>query len=123
MLYAVSDKVTPITTIPHKDEYDRWMKGLSEAEHKAIMDKLDSMIDGNEVNTSSWMPGNKWKGTVFYPIYTACGENETDSGLFFGLLVWVAFMNRTKDDWSFGHYSVNNIPIKGLTYFKIHLEH
>ena len=29
----------------------------------------------------------------------------------FGKLVWEAFINR-HEEWSFGHYSINNIPIK-----------
>jgi hypothetical protein len=46
------------------------------------------MIDKDEIHTAGWMPGNNWSGSVFEPIYTkACGMNEEESGLCFGLFV------------------------------------
>jgi hypothetical protein len=70
------------------------------------------------VDTSSWIPGADWTGTVFQPIYEACGEDENAAALFFGLLVWQVVMDR-EDCWSFGRYEKEGIPIRGMTYFRI----
>ena len=88
-------------------------------EYKSIFDDLNNKIEGNEVLTSSWIPGSDWTNTVFQPIYEkACRQNAEAAGLFFGLIVWDVFLHHA-DSWSFGRYEKNNIPIKGLTYFRI----
>lgn len=117
MLFEIeTDK--PVTHIPHNREFNVWRGRLTTQEFDSITDKLNSMIDGNEVHTSSWMPGNNWAGTVFDPIYSkACGNNEEDSGLCFGLFVWYVFQQRD-DEWYFGKFEKDGIPIRGLTYFR-----
>lgn len=121
MLYSIEDTKNPITDIPHKKDYLRWRKNLGEDAYHAIMKVIDSMIDGNEVRTSSWMPGSDWSGTAFEAIYTkACEYDEVASGLCFGLFVWVAMQARP-EAWSFGRYEKDGVPIKGLTYFQIQL--
>lgn len=119
MLYSIDNLNQPIRTIPYRDRYDIWMDHLGMTAHDAVIAELDRRIDGTNVQTSSWMPG-KWEGTVFMSIYEACGYDEIEAGLFFGLLVWETFLNRP-EAWSFGRYSVGDIPIRGLTYFRIHL--
>ena len=123
MLVSI-DTNKPIRAIPHRREFDGWMRKLlaspdGAVKLAAIEDELERRIDSDEIHTSSWMPGNDWSGTVFDPIYQdACGHNVEVSGLFFGLLVWKAFMDHP-DHWAFGRYEVNNIPIRGLTYFRV----
>ena len=117
MLYDI-ETGKEITYLPHHNEFRIWRKGLSDDEYNAIIQKLNSMIDADEIHTASWMPGNKWEGTVFEPIHTkACGMNRDDSGLFFGLLVWHVFQSRD-DEWYFGKFSKDGFPIKGMTYFR-----
>jgi len=109
-----------IDYIPHKKEYDIWRSRLKEGEYQEIVDKLNSMIDSDEIHTAGWMPGSDWTGTVFQPIYEkACNMNFEQAALFFGLIVWTVFMNR-EDKWSFGRYEKNSIPIRSLTYFRVH---
>lgn len=118
MLYAIESD-SEITKIPHRREFDHWRGRLSDFEYQAIVDDLNSRIEGTEIQTSSWMPGSDWSGTVFQPIYeNACEFSETSSALFFGLIVWVVFMERP-EWWSFGRYEKNGIPIAGITYFQI----
>lgn len=120
MLYSISP-LKPIREIPHRDFYDKCCARLSSAELDAIRDKLNSMIDSDEVHTSSWMPGHDWTGTVFQPIYEkACRHDLDASAQFFGLLVWVVFHDRP-DAWAFGRYEKDNVPIRGLTYFRIQI--
>ena len=124
MLYSI-DTDKPVTHIPHRENYDRWIKGLKPEHYKAIMDELHDRIEremnkGNNVHTSSWIPGSDWSGTVYQPIYSeACGESHDAAKLFFGLLVWVAFMKHP-DYWGFGRYEKDGISIEGMTYFKVH---
>ena len=103
---------------PHLNEYNLWRSRLTNAEFEAIVEKLNSLIDSDEIHTASWMPGNNWDGTVFEPIYTkACNNDETLSGMCFGLFVWYVFKERD-DEWYHGKFENNGIPIKGMTYFR-----
>lgn len=120
MLYSVPD-LTAITEVPHLSAYQRWREQLNRIDPDAfrrIHEWLDSRFDENEVDTSSWIPGADWRGTVFQPIYDACGEDLDTAALFFGLLVWQAVMDR-EDCWSFGRYEKESVPIRGMTYFRI----
>jgi hypothetical protein len=118
MLYAI-DSESEITSIPHRNDYERWRRRLSHEDYEAIVDELNSRIEGTEIQTSSWIPGRNWAGTVFNPIYeNACAQDEVSAAKFFGLIVWETFM-RHSDWWSFGRYEKDGIPITGLTYFKI----
>jgi hypothetical protein len=118
MLYAIESD-TKISTIPHNRDFQRWRQGITDPEYEAIVDELNSRIEGTEVQTSSWIPGAEWGGTVFDPIYTrACNLDERAAAKFFGLVVWDTFM-RHGDWWAFGRYEKDGTPIEGLTYFKI----
>ncbi len=120
MLYSVPD-LRQIDHVPHPVDYRRWSQALDRIDSQAcrrIHDELNRRFDGREVDTSSWIPGSDWTGTIFQPIYHACGEDEVTAGLFFGLLVWQVVMDR-EDCWSFGRYEKEGIPIRGLTYFRI----
>lgn len=64
MLYSyISD--TRITAIPYQDDYRRWRRRLDDDEHAAIIDELTRLIGGEQIKTSSWMPGKDWTNTVF----------------------------------------------------------
>lgn len=119
MLYSI-DSDDPINSIPHSKDYHRWRNRLTDAEYQEILDEINHRISQNEVVTSSWVPGSDWTGTPFEPIYTkACLNDEEQSGLCFGLFFFAAMMERP-DDWLFKRSDVNEIPIRGLTYFRIH---
>ncbi len=108
-----------INYIPHENDFNVWKSRLTDVEMRAIKNHINSLVDGNEVRTSSWLPGDDWSNTPLHAIYEkACKENEAASGLCFGLFVWEVMMER-EEDWAFGRYEKDGIPIKGLTYFKI----
>ncbi len=118
MLWSIESN-EEITTIPYRKDYDLWRSGLSNEEHQAIIEELASRIHGTEIQTSSWIPGDDWSGTVYDPIYSkACNQDPVASAKFFGLLLWEVMLN---DDsyWAFGRYEKDGIPIEGLTYFKV----
>jgi hypothetical protein len=117
MLYSI-DSESHIKTIPHRKDYDRWRNSITDEDYQAICDELRSLISGSEIKTSSWIPGSDWTGTVYEPIYHACNEDEVASAKFFGLIVWHVFLDH-EEFWSFGHYKLGDVPIAGLTYFRI----
>lgn len=118
MLYAI-ERNHYIDDIPYAADYHRWRSRLSDAEYGAIVSELNDKIDGGEIHTSSWMPGNDWSGTVYDPIYQkACDKSTTESAKCFGLFLWVV-LQKHPDVWAFGRYEKNGVPIHGLTYFKL----
>lgn len=118
MLYSI-DSGRYVTRLPHKTEFDRWMKRLSAADYQRIVDAINERIDASDINTAGWMPGHDWTGTVYEPLYDACGKNETQSGMFFGLIVFNTLMRRTDGVWGFGKFEKDGVPISSMTYFII----
>lgn len=112
MLYSV-DSMKYVTTLPHGKDYDNWRNHISDADYDKVVDAINQLVDANEINTAGWMPGNNWDGTVYEPLYYACGKNQTQAGMFFGLIVFKTLMEREDKVWGFGRYS----DIKSMTYF------
>lgn len=120
MLYSVPD-LNKIDNVSHASDYRHWRAELDRTDPGAytrIHEWLDSRFTTREVDTSGWIPGADWTGTVFEPIYWACRENPEVAALFFGLLVWQVVMDRD-DCWSFGRYEKEGVPIRSMTYFRI----
>ena len=118
MLYSI-DSDCPIDSIPHEKDYLQWKKRISDEDYRAIFDELSSRISGSEIETSSWIPGSDWTGTVFQPIYEdACDYDPVAAAKFFGLILWDVVRSQ-KESWSFGRYKLGDVPIEGLTYFRI----
>ncbi|GMO69926.1 MAG: hypothetical protein Ta2A_18390 [Treponemataceae bacterium] len=112
-----------ISTIPHKTDFDSFLKKISTSDYQKIVDKLNSVIDtdklkGSEIQTAGWIPGNDWSGTVYEPIENIFHNNKDASGKIFGITVWKVFMDR-EDKWGFGRYSVKDTPIESMTYFGV----
>ena len=116
MLYSI-DTGKYITRIPHKSDFDRWMSKLSEDDYKKIKQELNSKINQKDINTAGWIPGHDWTGTVYEPIYEACGKNVTQSGMFFGLIVFDILMNSEDKVWGFGRFEKDGKQIASMTYF------
>ncbi len=113
MLFEVSNGQR-ITNKPHYDDYLAFRKRLTDEDYQAIEDELNSRIDGKEVHTSSWIPGNNWDGTVFAPIFhVACGGDYELSGMCFGLFLWYIMQER-HDEW----YVMNSEDVRGKIYFR-----
>lgn len=109
-----------VTTIPHKADYKRWMNNLDTQDYQKISDAInkyieDKLVAGQPV-TAGWIPTRDWTGTVYMPIYDACGKNFTQAGYFFGLIVFVIMMNRP-ENWFFGKFSKDGHEIGSITYF------
>ena len=118
MLYSV-ETGKYVDKLPHKKEFDIWMKKLPQADYEDIVDALNAKIALSDINTSSWIPGDEWD-SVYKPLAVACGNNREASGLFFGLILFDLLMRRDDAVWGFGRYEKNGVPIKGTTYFILH---
>lgn len=118
MLYSVATGKY-VDKLPHKKEFDIWMKKLPQADYESIVDALNAKIALSDINTSSWIPGDEWD-SVYKPLAVACGNNKESSGLFFGLILFDLLMSRDDAVWGFGRYEKNGVPIKGTTYFILH---
>jgi len=105
-----------IKKLPHKKEFDMWMKKLPQADYERIIIELNEKIALSDINTSSWIPGINWNST-YKPLSDACGNNIKASGLFFGLLLFDLLMRRDDAVWGLGRYEKDGVPIKGTTYF------
>jgi len=116
MLYSI-DTGKYVTKIPHKNDFDRWMANLSDADLIKIEDALNQKIDQSDINTAGWIPGHDWTGTVYQPIYEACNKNVTQAGMFFGLILFNLLMNRPDRVWSFGRFEKDGKLISSMTYF------
>lgn len=109
-----------INNIPHKREYDVWISRMTQAEIQGIKTEILKRIEGDEIATAGWIPGSNWSGTPFHSIYEqACRFDEDASAKCFGLMVWETMMEH-EDYWGFGRYELNNLPIRSMTYFKVH---
>ena len=94
----------PIKEVPFKTQYAEWMGRLSPQQIRDIKAELNALIDGTEVNTSSWMPGEDWTGTPYEPIYTKATRcDEFAAARCFGLMVWEGLWSVAK----FGHPNIS----------------
>jgi hypothetical protein len=120
MLYDIPS-MKKITQIPYEQTYWPLRDALDKVDPTAygkIHDELTSRFNGREIDTSSWIPGKDWTGTVYDPIFNACGLDEIAAAKFFGQIVWQVVMD-LKTCWSSGHYELNGVELKGRTYFTI----
>ena len=121
MLFAPDNPHKAIVDVPRsrRGQYRAWRAKLSQAQYDAIANDLNARIDGGEVHTAGWIPGSDWRGTVFEPIWSAaCGGNQEAAAKCFGLILWEV-MTRREDDWSFGRFEKDGVPIESMTYFRI----
>jgi len=118
MLYSF-DTSSKVGKVPHEQEYRTWLGRMTAEEIETIRAEIERRIDGKEIDTSSWIPGNDWSGTPFMPIYEkACLLNEEQAAMCFGLMLWETLMER-EEWWGFGRYSLGGVDIGGMTYFRI----
>ena len=83
------------------------MKNLSDEDYKKIEDEINSKIYQNDINTAGWLPGYDWTGTVYEAIYKACAKNLSQSGLFFGLIIFNILMNCKDRVWCYTIFNEN----------------
>lgn len=92
MLYSLkSESYIADVDVPHRHDYDIWRGRLSDAEFNAVYDELNSRVEGSNIETSSWIPGSVWDGTVFQPILEVACLGDADAA---GRFYWTTIMYR-----------------------------
>jgi hypothetical protein len=108
-----------ITKVPYAREYEHFMSRMIATEIDAIKAALNEMIDGTEIQTAGWIPGNDWRGAPFQPIYEkAARHSYTTAAKCFGLMVWEVFMERP-ERWASGRFEKDGEEIGSRTYFRV----
>ena len=124
MLYSI-DSHCYIKTLPHKSDFDRWRKNISDADYDKVVDTLlADFFQTGEIAVSSFIPGKDWSGTPYQAIWHACSKNDRQAALFFGLIVFKTLMDMPFADgvWSLGkakNYTDKFENIRGILYFKL----
>ncbi len=93
MLYSIKTGKY-VEQMKRDEEFRKWRAKLSDQDYQKIVEALNDIFDQSEINTAGWIPRHDWIGTVYEPIYEACGKNVIEAGMFFGLIVFDLLMNR-----------------------------
>jgi hypothetical protein len=108
----------PVVSIPRREKFRLLEERLSPGEFSEIEAALNIHINGDEIHTSSWMPGADWTNTPYQPIFEkAARHNYELSAQLFGLMVFYVFMHRP-ETWITGKFEKDGEPIRGRTYFR-----
>lgn len=108
-----------ISSVPYEAEYRTYMSRMTRAEIDAIKAALNGMIDGDEIHTAGWMPGDDWSGTPFQVIYEKAARHSYEaSAKCFGLIVWEVFIERP-EKWTSGRFEKDGEDIGSRTYFRV----
>ncbi len=119
MLFTIDSK--QITGIPSRRQRDfnTWRRNLAESDYQAVREAINRYVDAVPLDkpfVSSFIPGSDWRGTVYDPLFMACGHSEEQSGWFFGLIVWQVMIDH-EEEWVFKPADKEG-DILGTTYWR-----
>lgn len=107
-----------VKKIPYANDYRQLLSRISADELSSIKTALNEKIEGTTINTAGWMPGNNWEGTPYQVIYEkGARRDRTAAARYFGLIVWVVFMERP-EIWTSGRFEKDGEEIGSRTYFQ-----
>lgn len=120
-----------VLRLDHKREFDQVWLSIPVADRTAIEQEINGRLDqliaspspnwgsitntsieGGRTNPVTGVRGD-WSGTVFHPIFVACGLNEDLAGMFFGN-VWKQVIIDREERWV-GIRSDPTFPQRGIT--------
>ena len=131
-------KVYCVTVLSHHRDFDRTWHSMTLPQRTEIKTEINRRLDlliaspdpnwgsitntsieGGRTNPNTGIRGD-WSGTVFQPIYDACGSNEELAGMFYGN-VWKKVMIDRQERWigirSDPTFPRQGITLQGKTYF------
>jgi len=120
MLFPIRGK--QITDIPRRrqEQFNVWRSNLSDSDYEAVIEKINEYVDAvppDEPFVSSFIPGSDWTGTVYQPLYIACGQSVEQSGWFFGLIVWQVMIDH-EEEWYFKLADKDSDDVLGARYWR-----
>jgi len=120
MLFSIDNR--QITDIPHRRqrEFRIWRDNLADTDYEKVVEAINEYVDAVPLDkpfVSSFIPGRNWAGTVYEPLYIACGQSEEQSGWFFGLIVWQVMIDRP-EAWMFKVSDKEGDDVLGTTYWR-----
>jgi hypothetical protein len=127
-----------VPALEHRAEFDRTWHAMTREEREAIdaeingrLDRLvtdpdpnwgsitNTSIEGGRINPATGVRGD-WSGTVFEPLFHACGDHEEVAGMFYGN-VWKKVIIDRPEQWigirSDPTFPQRGITLRGKTYF------
>lgn len=133
-----SGRDIPVRKLPYANEFEAVWMTISPRDRSAIEDEINERLDqlihspdpnwgsitntsieGGRPNPTTGIAGD-WSGTVFHPIYEACGRNEDLAGMFYGN-VWKKVIIERSERWvgirSDPTFPQRGITLQGKTYF------
>ncbi|HTY83898.1 MAG TPA: hypothetical protein VMB19_06755 [Silvibacterium sp.] len=139
-LRDIDDKgrVREVLRLDHRRDFDRIWHAIPQPARVAIETEINRRLDalisspsqnwgsitntsieGGRTNPFSGVRGD-WSGTVFDPIFEACGRNEDIAGMFFGN-VWKMVIIARNERWVGIRFDPTfpqrGITLQGKTYF------
>ena len=119
MLYSIDDK--EITGIPRRRlaDFKAWRDNLANSDYEAVVEAINKYVDAvppDKPFVSSYIPGSDWTGTVYEPLYIACGQSVEQAGWFFGLIVWQVMIDH-EEEWVF-KLADKEDDVLGTTYWR-----
>ena len=120
MLFPIRGK--RITDIPRRrqEQFNVWRSNLADSDYEAVIEKINEYVDAvppDEPFVSSFIPGSDWTGTVYQPLYIACGQSVEQSGWFFGLIVWQVMIDH-EEEWYFKLADKDSDDVLGARYWR-----
>ena len=113
-----------VTDVPFKQKYKQYLRKLAAKIHPKAIDTAKQAFHAelhDGIVTTSWVPGADWRGTAYQSLYDAVNDPQ-EAAKFFGLVACECVLERCfecDEDWGYGHYKKDDIPIKGRTYFRL----
>jgi hypothetical protein len=102
MLYSV-DAEHEVTSVPHAEEYQRWVSRMDPDKFRLIRDffdkQVDEMLPQGSFN-SRWVIPSEWQGTPLQAVWDLL-RNEEQAAYFCGLILWEVMMRREGEEWRF----------------------
>ena len=120
MLFSIEER--QITGIPRRRqrEFRVWRSNLADEDYERVVEAINEYVDAVPLNrpfVSSHIPGRNWEGSIYEPLYLACGQSEEQSGWFFGLIVWQVMIDRP-EAWMFKLADKEGEGVLGTTYWQ-----
>ena len=125
-LFALGERQTPVTTIPHQLLFKSWKARLEPLEIRSIETALDHLVSkrkGGEICTAHWLPCDispmgrlDWEGSALMKIWDkACERDCSRTCWCFAIFLWEHMLLRP-EAWHFKPLDLDSVPMAATRY-------